>query len=83
MVIIGSAKHPNYGCLAHRYRRVCSDKLSIRHDRLENQSLEAIVKCGPRSDMLEYAISEFNKRLQLDSAKYLEDRRIALIEKPK
>jgi site-specific DNA recombinase len=83
MCIVGGGKYARYGCTVHRYKGACSNRLNIRHSRLEDQLLHGVLDVALRPDMLEYAISEFHKRLQLDSAKYLEDRALALSQKPK
>jgi len=83
VIVAGTGKTGKYGCPLHRYKGVCPNSLTIRHDRLEDQLIQATVEMALRPDMLEHAILEFNKQLENDAATYLEDRRIALAEKPR
>ena len=60
----GKSGHPRYGCPSHRYRGVCSNKLTIRQDRLEDQLLSAFEDRVLRPDLLTYTLSRFRTELQ-------------------
>ena len=53
-----------YGCPSHRYRGVCSNKLTIRKDRLEEQLLSALAERVLQPNMVEYAIAAFQRELE-------------------
>ena len=67
MVIIsggGLRGYVRYGCPSHRYRGVCSNALTIRRDRLEEQLLGALEERIFRADLIEYTLTRFHAELQ-------------------
>jgi site-specific DNA recombinase len=84
MVIVGGCgKYAKYGCPAHRYKGVCPNSLSIRHDRLEKQLIHSVTEIALRPDKLEYAILEFHNQIQRDAAQYIRAREKAQADMPK
>ncbi len=59
-MVIGSGRgkrgYVRYACPSHRYRGVCSNKLTIRQDRLEDQLLAALEDRLLKPEMLDYVI---------------------------
>lgn len=67
MVIIsgqGKRGDAKYGCPSHRYRGVCSNALTIRRERLENQLLAAIELQILNSQLIEYTLQRFHDELR-------------------
>jgi len=67
MVIVsgqGRRGYVKYGCPSHRYRGICSNKLTIRRDRLEGQLLAAIETRALTPEMMDYTLSRFQQELQ-------------------
>ncbi|HEV8417042.1 MAG TPA: recombinase family protein [Bryobacteraceae bacterium] len=60
----GKRGYAKYGCLSHRYRGVCSNRLTIRQDRLEAQLLGALEARILTPQMLDYALKRFDEALQ-------------------
>ena len=66
MVIIsgnGRRGYVKYGCPSHRYRGVCSNRLTIRRDRVEEQLLGALERRLVEPDMLDYMLKRFREQL--------------------
>lgn len=53
-----------YGCPAHRYNGACSNHVSIRRDRLEEQLLGYLVGSLLQHQHLEYALSRFYEEVE-------------------
>jgi site-specific DNA recombinase len=83
VIVGGTGKTASYGCPAYRYKRVCPNKLTIRHDRLERQVIKFLTEVVLRPDNLEYAISEFHHQIQCEAANYIGARKKAQDERPK
>jgi site-specific DNA recombinase len=60
----GKRAYVRYGCPSHRYRRVCENGLTIRQDRLEEQLIGAIEQRILNSNLIDYAIRQFQLGLQ-------------------
>jgi DNA invertase Pin-like site-specific DNA recombinase len=60
----GKRGYVKYGCPSHRYRGVCSNKLTIRQDRLEDQLIAALEERVLSADVLEYALAKFESQLK-------------------
>ena len=67
----GRRGYVKYGCPSHRYRGVCSNRLTIRRDRLEAQLLAAIEERVLTPELIDYTIRRFEEAL----AKRLEENR--------
>src|ERR1700740_2192937 len=76
-------KFASYGGPVHRFKGACSNKLTIRHDRLERQFLDALASRVLQPDMLEHAILEFQNRLQHNLSECLDERERARAEAPR
>jgi hypothetical protein len=65
-LVIGSGRgkrgYVRYACPSHRYRGVCSNKLTIRQDRLDDQLLAALEVRLLKPKMIEYIV----QRVQAD-----------------
>jgi site-specific DNA recombinase len=75
IVIVGGGgprSIPVYGCRNHKYKRGCSNKLTIRHDRLTGQLMQALSTRIFEPQCLEYLINsvteELNCKLQNQKA---------------
>jgi site-specific DNA recombinase len=67
MVIVsgqGRRGYSKYGCPAKWNRGVCSNRLTIRQDRLETQLLAALQAGIWKPDILEYAIAAFERAVR-------------------
>jgi hypothetical protein len=66
VIISGQGKrgYVRYGCPSHRYRGVCSNGLTIRRDRLEEQLIAAIEKRVLNSHLVEHTVQRFYDELQ-------------------
>ncbi len=67
MVIVsggGKRGYIKYGCPSHRYKGVCSNRLTIRRDRLEDQLLNALETRILRPDMAAYLVTRFEEQLR-------------------
>jgi site-specific DNA recombinase len=67
MVIVsgdGKGANARYGCPSHRYRGICSNRLTIRRDRLENQLLAALQENIWKPKLLDYAIRKFEQEIR-------------------
>jgi site-specific DNA recombinase len=67
MVIIsgqGKRGYAKYGCPSHRYRGVCSNALTIRRERLEDQLLAALEDRILNSQLIEYTLQRFEDELR-------------------
>ena len=67
MVIIsgqGKRGYAKYGCPSHRYRGVCSNALTIRRERLEDQLLAALEHRILNSQLIEYTLQRFEEALR-------------------
>ena len=66
VIISGQGKrgYVRYGCPSHRYRGVCSNELTIRQDRLEQQLLAALEARILNSQLIEYTLQRFQDELQ-------------------
>jgi site-specific DNA recombinase len=66
VIISGQGKrgYVRYGCPSHRYRAVCSNELTIRQDRLEQQLLAALEARILNSQLIEYTLQQFQDELQ-------------------
>jgi site-specific DNA recombinase len=60
----GKRGYVKYGCPSHRYRGVCENKLTIRQDRLEEQLLAALEERVLNTDLLDYALGQFELQLK-------------------
>jgi site-specific DNA recombinase len=64
----GNRAYKKHGCLSHRYRGTCSNRLMIRVDRLEAQLLAFLESNILNREMAEYIVNayetELNERLQ-------------------
>jgi site-specific DNA recombinase len=60
----GRRGYVRYGCPSHRYRGVCSNKLTMRQDRVEEQLLAVIESRILTPEMLEYTLRRFQQELQ-------------------
>jgi len=67
-MVIGSGRgkrgYVKYACPSHRYRGVCSNKLTIRQDRLEEQLLAALEDRLLKPEIFEYVIQRINIELR-------------------
>ena len=67
-MVIGSGRgkrgYVKYACPSHRYRGVCSNKLTIRQDRIEEQLLAALEDRLLKPEMLDYVIQLVNIELR-------------------
>jgi site-specific DNA recombinase len=67
-MVIGSGRgkrgYVRYACPSHRYRGVCSNKLTIRQDRLEEQLLAALEERLLKPEMIEHVIQRVNTGLR-------------------
>jgi site-specific DNA recombinase len=63
-IISGSRKYARYGCPNHRFRAVCSNALTIRYSRLEEQLIGAIAKKLANPHMKEKICDNFNEQLR-------------------
>ncbi len=66
MVIVsgdGKGAKARYGCPSHRYRGVCSNRLTIRRDRLEDQLLASLQEKIWTPKMFEYALRRFEQEI--------------------
>src|SRR6202020_1317245 len=66
VIASGSGKrgYVKYGCPSHRYRGICSNGLMIRQDRLEAQLIAGLTERVSKSDLIEYALKQFQEGLQ-------------------
>jgi site-specific DNA recombinase len=66
VIISGQGKrgYAKYGCPSHRYRGVCSNTVTIRRDRLEEQLLAALEQRILNSQFIEYTLQRFQDELQ-------------------
>jgi site-specific DNA recombinase len=66
VIASGSGKrgYVKYGCPSHRYRGTCSNGLMIRQDRLETQLIAGLKERISKSDLIEYALKQFQEGLQ-------------------
>jgi site-specific DNA recombinase len=66
VIVSGNGKrgYVKYGCPSHRYRGVCENKLTIRQDRLEEQLLVALEERVLNTDILDYALGQFERQLE-------------------
>jgi hypothetical protein len=55
--------HIRYGCTGYRYRGTCTNRLTIRQDRLETQLLRALEAKIADSDLIEHTIVVFHRQL--------------------
>jgi site-specific DNA recombinase len=60
----GKRAYVRYGCPSHRYRGVCENGLTIRQDRLEEQLIGAIEERILNSNLIDYALLQFQFGLQ-------------------
>lgn len=66
MIIVsgnGRRGYVKYGCPSHRYRGVCSNKVLIRQDRLEEQLIAGLSEKVLRPEMIEYLFNRFVEEL--------------------
>jgi site-specific DNA recombinase len=65
----GRRGYVKYGCPSHRFRGLCSNRVLIRQDRLEEQLINGLTHKVLRKDMIEYLFGRFVEELQkrLDS----------------
>jgi len=70
MVVVGG-NHSNmrYGCRNHRFRGTCINSLTITRVELEKQLIESLVTRFLQPEMIELAIAESDKQLQVDIAR--------------
>ena len=59
----GKRRHPRYGCPRHFERGTCSNGLRERQDRLEARLLEGLQKAVLQPEVIDYALSQFEKEL--------------------
>jgi site-specific DNA recombinase len=66
VIVSGSGRrgYTRYGCPSHRYRGVCSNELTIRQERLEEQLLEAIETRILTPPMMDHLLERFNQELE-------------------
>ncbi|MGA2631739.1 MAG: recombinase family protein [Terriglobia bacterium] len=60
----GGGAYVKYVCPSARYRGICSNKLYIRRDRLEEQLLNALASNLRRPELLEGALESFKEQLE-------------------
>jgi site-specific DNA recombinase len=66
VIASGSGKrgYVKYGCPSHRYRGTCTNGLMIRQDRLETQLIAGLTERVSKTELIEYALKQFQARLQ-------------------
>lgn len=66
VIASGSGKrgYVKYGCPSHRYRGTCANGLMIRQDRLEAQLIAGLTERVSKTELIEYALKQFQERLQ-------------------
>jgi hypothetical protein len=63
----GRRGYVKYGCPSHRYRGVCSNRLTMRQDRLEAQLLSAIAERVLTPIMIDYAVRPLQQQAKFDA----------------
>jgi DNA invertase Pin-like site-specific DNA recombinase len=62
-----------YQCREYRYRKACTNKVSILASVLEHRLIDEIVRRALQPEMLDHAIASFHKQLKGDLARELEE----------
>ncbi len=61
----------------------CPNKLTIRHNRLENPLPDALCNQFLRPEMLEYAILEFHRRIHRNLSEFVDERNRVRMDAPR